>query len=78
MNRTIPGKLDMHALATLRGDPATRHKPTHADGLRHAAHALAGQGLSVRDIAAALRVPPAFVTGLLAEPLTEGDSSCEP
>lgn len=63
MTRRISGRLDAAALARLAGhvdDDAYRQRADHhrpdTDGLRDEALRLIGTGLSVRDVATALRV----------------------
>jgi len=75
MNRTIPGKLDMHALATLRGDPATLHKPTDPASLTAEARRLICAGLSIFDVSHVLGLTPAAVSQLLNQP-TDGEREC--
>lgn len=59
--RRIPGIMDLHALGNLA------HRPQDSVALRREAVALVGQGLSVRDVGAALRLHPGQVHGLLGE-----------
>lgn len=55
----------MTALPTSVTDPAIFHRPAHVDGLRAAAELLARQGLTCRDIAAALGLTSSAVVQLL-------------
>lgn len=57
--RTIGGPLDMSALAML-------HRPKDNGALAREARRLAADGLTYRDIAAAMRLAPAAVGELLA------------
>jgi len=62
--RSVGGPLDLSALALL-SQPETRHRPDNLDVLAREARRLAAEGLTPRDIAAALRLAPAAVEALL-------------
>lgn len=67
--QNVPGRLDAAGLATLAGDPRLRHRPDDPVVIRREAVALLRLGLSLVDVAQALRMPPAELSGLLAEDL---------
>lgn len=62
--QSIGGRLDYGALAWL-SRPELEHRPADPEILAREARSLAGQGLTHRDIAAALRLAPAAVGALL-------------
>ncbi len=66
---TIGGTLNLAALVAL-ANPATAHRPDDADTLAREAHRLVGDGLSIHDVAHALKLTPAAVAQLLTP---EGD-----
>ncbi len=70
--KTIGGTLDHHAMALL-------HRPVDPDDLAREAHRLVAAGLTILDVAAALRLTPGSVSSLLARPVQpEGNPPCEP
>jgi hypothetical protein len=62
--KRIGGTLNLQALAAL-ANPETAHRPTSPELLAREARSLAAQGLTHRDIAAALRLAPAAIGALL-------------
>lgn len=73
--RTIPGTLDAAGLALLAGHVsddeyirrAQKHKPD-VDGLKAEALRLLASGLSVQDVAQALRLAPDLVANWAVQP----------
>lgn len=66
MTRSIPGCLDLNALAAL-SRPELLHKPSDPATLARECRHLADLGLTARDIAQALGLNVAEVRGLLAD-----------
>jgi hypothetical protein len=63
--RTVPGRLDMTALAALAG--RDRHRPQTHDEMRVAVHEMAARGMSAQSIAAAAQLSVEAVRRMLGE-----------
>lgn len=73
MTRAIGGRLNLAALAALAGAVQVdrrQHAPPDRETARVAAHELRSRGLTIADIAQALRLSEGAARNLLGEPST--------